>query len=65
METLEEVVVIGYGVVNKSDLTGSVSSVRGEDLVKVPTINPMQALQGKVAGLQVFSSSGQPRPGHF
>jgi TonB-linked SusC/RagA family outer membrane protein len=63
LEQLEEVVVIGYGTVKKSDLTGSVSSVRGEDLVKVPTINPMQSLQGKVAGLQVFSSSGSPGAG--
>lgn len=59
-KTLEEVVVIGYGTVNKSDLTGSVSSVKGEDLVKVPAVSPMQALQGKVAGLQVMSGSGAP-----
>lgn len=57
---LEEVVVIGYGSVRKSDLTGAVSSVEGEDLVKAPAANPIQALQGKVAGLQVSSSSGNP-----
>lgn len=62
-ETLEEVVVVGYGVVNKSDLTGSVASVRGADLLKVPSVNPMQALQGKVAGVQVTSSSGAPGAG--
>lgn len=57
---LEEVVVIGYGTVRKSDLTGSVSSVEGEDLLKAPAANPIQALQGKVAGLQVLSNSGNP-----
>jgi TonB-linked SusC/RagA family outer membrane protein len=58
-ETLDEVVVIGYGTVRKSDLTGSVSSVKGGDL-KVPAVSPMQGLQGKVAGLQVTSPSGAP-----
>ncbi|MES2387502.1 MAG: TonB-dependent receptor [Bacteroidota bacterium] len=56
----DEVVVIGYGVQKKSDNTGSVSSVRGDDLVKVPNNNAMQALQGKVAGVQVVSNSGTP-----
>lgn len=58
--SLEEVVVIGYGTVRKSDLTGAVSSVRGDDLTKIPAISPMQALQGKVAGMQVTSASGAP-----
>lgn len=58
--TLEEVVVIGYGTVRKSDLTGAVSSVRGEDLTKIPAVSPMQALQGKVTGLQVTTGSGAP-----
>ncbi|HYG01845.1 MAG TPA: TonB-dependent receptor [Chryseosolibacter sp.] len=62
-ETLDEVVVIGYGTIKKSDLTGSVASVRGEDLVKIPAVSPMQALQGKVAGLQVTSASGSPGAG--
>ncbi|MBL7873605.1 MAG: TonB-dependent receptor [Cyclobacteriaceae bacterium] len=57
---LEEVIVIGYGTVKKSDLTGSVSSIRGKDLTTVPAINPMQSLQGKIAGVQVASSSGAP-----
>lgn len=60
LSELEEVVVIGYGTVRKSDLTGSVSQVKGEELVKVPSLNPMQALQGKVAGMQVTNSSGAP-----
>lgn len=59
-QTLEEVVVVGYGTVNKSDLTGAVSSVKGSDLVKIPSLNPTQALMGKVAGVQVTSTSGTP-----
>ncbi|MBA4145706.1 MAG: hypothetical protein C0523_08085, partial [Cytophaga sp.] len=59
-QTLEEVVVIGYGVQKKSDLTGAVASVRGEDLVKIPSLNPVQGLMGKVAGVQVTNTSGAP-----
>ena len=58
--TLSDVVVIGYGVVKKSDLTGSVSSIKGAELTSVPAVSPMQALQGKVAGVQVSSSTGAP-----
>lgn len=61
--SLEEVVVVGYGAVKKSDLTGSVSSIRGKDITTVPAINPLQSLQGKVPGLQVASSSGAPGAG--
>jgi TonB-linked SusC/RagA family outer membrane protein len=57
---LEEVVVIGYGTVRKSDLTGAVSSVKAKDLVKITSANPEQSLQGKVAGVQVTSTSGAP-----
>ncbi len=60
LQSLEEVVVIGYGQVKKSDLTGSVSSLRGEDLTKVTSVSPEQALQGKLAGVRVTSSSGEP-----
>jgi TonB-linked SusC/RagA family outer membrane protein len=60
---LEEVVVIGYGTVRKSDLTGSVSSIKGKDLVSVPSASPLQALQGKVAGVQISSASGAPGAG--
>jgi len=60
VEELGEVVVIGYGTVKKSDLTGSVSSVKAEDLVKVPVSNVAHALQGKVSGLSVLSASGDP-----
>ncbi|CAN5149235.1 TonB-dependent receptor [soil metagenome] len=57
---LQEVVVIGYGTVEKRDLTGAVSSVKNEEIIKIPASNPVQALQGKVAGLQVTSPSGAP-----
>lgn len=60
---LDEIVVIGYGEIRKSDLTGAVSSVKGSDLTKIPSVSPMQSLQGKVAGLQVTSSSGAPGSG--
>lgn len=60
VEELEEIVIIGYGQIRKSDLTGSVSSVKAEELVKIPSSNPLQALQGKVAGVQVNSFSGEP-----
>ncbi len=57
---LGEVVVIGYGTVKKSDLTGSVSSVKTADLTKITSLSPEQALQGKVTGVQVTSTSGAP-----
>src|SRR5690625_3947954 len=53
----EEVVVIGYGTVAKSDLTGSVSSVDAEDVTSVPTTNVAEALQGKVSGMDITRSS--------
>ncbi|MEO9869181.1 SusC/RagA family TonB-linked outer membrane protein [Ekhidna sp.] len=60
LSELEEVVVIGYGTVQKRDLTGSVFSVKNEDIVKIPSSNPIQALQGKVSGVQISSVSGEP-----
>jgi len=57
---LNEVVVIGYGTVKKSDLTGSVASVKSVELTKITSLNPEQALMGKVAGVQVTSTSGAP-----
>ena len=60
---LSEVVVIGYGTARKSDLTGSVASVSGAQLTQVATSDPVQALQGRVAGVEVTSNSGQPGSG--
>lgn len=56
---LDEVVSIGYGTVKKRDLTGAVTSVKNEDITLSPTSNAMDALQGKVAGLDITRSSGQ------
>ena len=62
-EFLEETVVVGYGVQRKSDLTGSVASVKGDDFVARSTSNAANALQGKAAGVQVLSMSGAPGQG--
>ncbi|MET3977557.1 TonB-linked SusC/RagA family outer membrane protein [Mucilaginibacter sp. UYP25] len=56
---LQGVVVIGYGVQRKLDVTGSVASVKGEEISKQASINPLSALQGKVAGVQI-TNSGSP-----
>ncbi len=57
---LDAVVVIGYGTARKDDLTGAVSSVSGDELRSSVTTNIDQALQGRVAGVQVTQNSGQP-----
>ena len=59
-EFLEETVVIGYGVQRKSDVTGSVASVRSSDLINRSTTDAAAALQGKAAGVQVLNNSGAP-----
>ncbi len=63
VSNLEEVVVIGYGAVKREDVTGSVSSVKGEDLLKTQPVTVEQALQGKVAGMVIQQTSGQPGGG--
>lgn len=60
---LNDVVVIGYGTTKKSDLTGSVTSVKMDDLENLPVSSIDQALQGKVAGMDVMSTSGEPGAG--
>ncbi len=57
---LNDVVVIGYGTARKKDLTGSVATVKGQDLVKVPVANVSEALTGKMAGVQVTTTDGSP-----
>ena len=59
-EQLEKVVVIGYGTSKKSDLTGAVSVVDAEDLTKAPITSVAQALQGRVAGAEFMSTTGEP-----
>ena len=58
--SLNEVVVIGYGSVRKKDLTGSVATVQGQDLVKVPVANVTEALTGKMAGVNITTTDGSP-----
>lgn len=60
---LNEVVAIGYGTVKKRDLTGAVTSVKAQDITARPGTNPMESLQGRVAGLDITKTSGQPGSG--
>jgi TonB-linked SusC/RagA family outer membrane protein len=60
VQLLEQVVVIGYGIQKKGDLTGAVSVVESKDLDNLPTQSLGQALQGKVTGLQIIPTSGAP-----
>ncbi|MHB9143062.1 MAG: SusC/RagA family TonB-linked outer membrane protein, partial [Paludibacter sp.] len=57
---IDEVVVVGYGSMKKSDLTGSVSSVKTEELASIPVRSATEALQGKVAGVTITSTGGSP-----
>ena len=59
-QALEEVVVIGYGSVKKKDLTGSVATVNSETLAAVPVASATEALQGKMAGVQITTTEGSP-----
>ncbi|TRX59602.1 TonB-dependent receptor [Fulvivirga sp. M361] len=60
IDQLAEVVVIGYGAVKKSDLTGSVASIKSADIVNTAISSVDQGIQGKAAGVVVSMSSGQP-----
>lgn len=57
---LDELVVVGYGLVRKKDLTGSMSSIKDDELQKTKTTSFLEAMQGKMTGVQVTSSSGEP-----
>lgn len=59
-EMLDEVVVVGYGVQKKSQVTGAISSVRSEDMENRTVTNAQDALQGKTAGVQIISASASP-----
>ncbi len=54
-QSLDEVVVVGYGTQKKADLTGSIATVDAEEIEKTPSANPVQSLQGKVAGVQIVT----------
>ena len=59
-EFLDDVVVIGYGTVKKSDLTGSVATIKADDINRGSITSPSQVLLGKVSGLNIIPASGQP-----
>ena len=58
-EMLDEVIVVGYGTMKRSDMTGAISSVKSDELMKRATTSPTEALQGKVAGVSVLKSGGK------
>jgi len=60
IQALDEVVVVGYGTIKKSDLTGAVASVGEDDLASYPSSNAVQALQGRAAGVTVQMVNGEP-----
>ena len=62
-QTLNEVVVIGYGVAKKSDLTGSVAALKPDSKNKGLVVNPQDLMQGKIAGVNVTSGDGTPGGG--
>ena len=61
--SLDEVVVVGYGVQKKKLVTGANINVKGDDIAKLNTSNPLQALQGQTPGMSIISTSGQPGSG--
>ena len=61
--TLNDVVVIGYGTARKSELTGAVGSIKAEQITDRPVVNITQALQGKIAGVEVSINSNAPGAG--
>ena len=63
-EKLEEVVVVGYGTQKKGEITSSVTSVKAEDFNKIPVVNPMSLVEGRVAGLTI-SRAGTDRMGRL
>lgn len=58
--SLNDVLVIGYGSMKKRDVTGAITSIKSNDIMAIPTSNVLKTLQGKIAGLDVQQSSGQP-----
>lgn len=60
---LDEVVVVGYGTQKKKLVTGATSQVKGDEIAKMNTTSPLQAMQGQMPGVQISSESGQPGAG--
>ena len=59
-EMLEEVVVVGYGTTKRRDVVGSISKISSEDIVKIPSTNLAESLQGMSSGMMVTNNSGHP-----
>lgn len=59
-QSLDELVVVGYGIQKKSSLTGSIETIKSDDIVMAPTTDVDKALTGQVAGLQVMQTTGDP-----
>ncbi len=57
-KSLDEVIVVGYGTQRKRDLTGSIVSVKGQDIINVPVTTPVEALQGKIPGADITRANG-------
>lgn len=59
-ELLDEVVVVGYGTMRRSDVTGSIAVAKAEDILKNSSFNALEGLKGKASGVNIFTNSGQP-----
>lgn len=59
-QQMDEVVVVGYGTMRKSDVTGSIATAKGEEISKAQSYSALDNLRGKVSGVNIFSNSGQP-----
>ncbi len=59
-QALDEVVVVGYGTQKKATLTGSITTIKGEEMIKAPTTNASQMLAGRLPGLSTIQRSGEP-----
>ena len=62
-QTLDEVVVVGYGTMKKSDLTGAVSSLKSDQLTQLSAVDVTQSIQGRAPGVSVINNSGEPGAG--
>lgn len=60
---IDEVVVVGYGTVRKSDLTGAVSVVKMDNVGEIPAMSALEAMQGKVSGVNIITNTGEPGAG--
>lgn len=59
-QALDEIVVVGYGTMRKSDVTGSIAVTSGDDVLKTSSFNALAGLKGKASGVNIFTNSGQP-----